>query len=252
MDNYDNSEQPVTAPRGRSKIATWDILSIVVLIFALCLAAYFLFVFINPFSPLNPLPPFTPVVSFIIPTGTITPIQLEPTWTLTPTIQSTPSLTPRPTWTPENTTTPFSIFPPPKTPFPSITPKPTGMPYTSTILYIPSTATHLEAGCNWLGIGGDVVDLNNNPILYLRVRIGGTLGGQTIDPNLYITVTGMYPQYGRAGFEFILGDKPVASNNTLWIELLDQEDLPVSGKVYFNTYDSCEKNLMVIHFKKSR
>lgn len=249
MDNYDNSEQPVTAPRGRSKIATWDILSIVVLIFALCLAAYFLYVFINPFSPLDPLPPFTPVVPFIIPTGTITPIQLEPTWTLTPTIQSTPSLTPRPTWTPENTTTPFSIFPPPKTPFPSTTPKPTGMPYTAKVNLIESTIIHPESGCSWLGVGGTAEDLNKSPVLGIVVHIGGSLGGKNID---LTTVTGVSPDYGKSGFEFYLGDRPVASMNTLWIILQDLASLPLSEKIYFSTYEDCQKNLILIRFTKSR
>lgn len=250
MDSFDYSDQP--SHRSRPALAIWDILSIFGLLMTLCLVGYFVLLFANPYTALNPFPPPPPLVLLSLPTATITPLGLVPTWTPSPTIQPTPSDTPRPTFTPIPTDTPFSLFPPTKTPTPSLTPKPTGLPFDVTVTAIDSTIIHPEAGCNWFGVGGEAYDRNNAPILYLRVRLGGTLNGQIIDPNMHTTVTGIAPEYGRAGFEFMLGTVPVASNSTLWIELLDEAGLPLSEKVYFSTYADCSKNLILIRFKKVR
>lgn len=259
MDTYDYADLPPTPSRPR--LGALDLLSIAVLLLTLCLGGYFLLIFINPQSPLNPLPPPTQIQPLSFPTPTL---GLPPTWTPTYTLEPTATRTLAPTWTPMPTT-PLATLPSP-TPRVTVTrtaaggatatftpsPRPTGMPFTSTITPIASTIIHPEAGCNWLGVGGEASDLNNSPVLYLIVRLGGTLGGRTIDPTVNTTITGIAPAYGRAGFEFVLGDKPVASTGTLWIQLLDQAGLPLSEKVYFNTYDDCTRNLILIRFKKVR
>jgi hypothetical protein len=245
MDNF-NFDAPQSSLRPGMQI--WDILSILVIIITFCLAGYFLLVFVNPYSGLNPLPP--PAYLLGTPTATITPIQPLPTWTSTATIEPTATITIAPTWTPVETNTPFSLVTPSKTPKPSATPKVT-YPFTVTTTSIESTIIHPEAGCNWLGVGGEATDLNNSPVLYLVVRMGGMLNGKTLDPNLHTTVTGIAPQYGRAGFEFVLGDAPAASEkNGLWIQLLDQGGLPLSDKTYFSTFNDCKKNLILVRFKK--
>jgi hypothetical protein len=63
-------------------------------------------------------------------------------------------------------------------------------------------------------------------------------------------MTGWAPQYGAGGFEFTLADKLFASNDALWIQLLDQQNLPLSDRVYFDTYDDCKKNLIIIYFEQ--
>jgi hypothetical protein len=65
-----------------------------------------------------------------------------------------------------------------------------------------------------------------------------------------MTLTGIALNYGRAGYEFTLADKPIASNDMLWVQLLDQIGAPISEKVYFDTYAECEKNLIIINFKQ--
>ncbi len=94
-------------PRG-STLELWDMLSILVLAITICLAGYFVLIFLNPQSSFNFMPP----ASSRIPTLTPTPIKLEPTWTASPTLALTPSNTPRPTFTPFFTNTPFSLVPP--------------------------------------------------------------------------------------------------------------------------------------------
>ena len=38
--------------------------------------------------------------------------------------------------------------------------------------------------------------------------------------------------------------------NSLWVRLLDQSGLPLSGKVYFSTTQDCQRNLVVVNFKQ--
>jgi hypothetical protein len=241
MDDFDYTNPPKPAPPRRSG-TLWNLLTALTLLITLCLAVCFLAVFINPYNSLNPFPPATPA-QLILPTATITPIQLQATWTPTVTIQPTPSDTPRPTFTPQFTATPFSLVPQTATP---------SFQYTASSVAALESATVNGQGCDWFGVAGTADDLNNSPVLYLIVRLGGVLNGQIIHPDLYTTVTGIAPQYGQAGFEFVLGDKPIASDNTMWIQLLNQASQELSDRIYFSTYDDCMKNLILIRFKKVR
>jgi hypothetical protein len=65
-----------------------------------------------------------------------------------------------------------------------------------------------------------------------------------------LAMTGLAPQYGLGGFELTLADKLFASAGTLWIQLLDQQNLPLSNRIYFDTYDDCAKNLIIIYFSQ--
>jgi len=229
--------------RGRS-MQLWDILSILVLILTLCIAGYFVVIFLNPESSFNILPPggFGPRV----PTSTTTPIGLEATWTPSPTLELTPSNTPRPTFTPFFTSTSFSLVPPTKTPKPTSTPK---APFGATVQQVESTVIHPELDCTWAGIGGTVVDSNNSPVIGTVVVLRGTLNGKTIEEP---TVTGINKEYGPSGFEFVIGNAPVESKNTLYVQLVDLQNIPLSDKVFVTTSSDCSKNLVIVRFKKTR
>jgi len=222
----------------------WDILSIVVLILTICLGAYFLYVFIYPTSSLNLLPPGGKAPK--LPTLTVTPLQLQPTWTPSPTLVLTPSDTPRPTFTPIPTSTSFSLVPPTKTPRPTSTPK---APFSASTSQVDSTVVHPESACNWAGIGGTVVDASNSPVIGMVIVLRGTLGGNTIEQQ---TVSGINKEYGPSGFEFVLGNAPVASNKTLYVQLVDLSNIPLSDKITFSTSTECGKNLVMVRFKKNR
>jgi hypothetical protein len=71
-------------------------------------------------------------------------------------------------------------------------------------------------------------------------------------PTPMMSLTGVALNYGPSGFEFQLAGKPVASKKTLWTQLLDQEGLPVSDRVFFDTYADCNRNLILINFKQVR
>lgn len=248
MSNYDLNEQPAKRATG-SRLNPWDILSIVVVLITVCIAGYFVLIFINPNIPLNPFPP--PPTPFLLPTATITPIQLPATWTATNPPFMTATDTPPPTFTLIPTETPFSLVPPTQTPKPTSTPK---APFSATVTYITSTIIHPDFGCNWLGIGGTVTDSSGADMFFQEIALGGTLNGQSATT---VTVSGGVPAYGRSGFEFDLGNilhlstLPLASTGTLFVRVQDQAGLPLSNNIYINTYSDCNKNLVLIRFKKN-
>jgi len=66
------------------------------------------------------------------------------------------------------------------------------------------------------------------------------------------SITGYSTQYGQGGYEITLANSLVATTGTVWIQLMDQQKLPLSDKVYFDTYDDCQMNLIIISFDQVR
>lgn len=232
--------------RSDAPMQVWDILSALVLIITVCLVGYFVLVFISPASSFNIMPPGGGLFGNSVPTFTVTPLQLQPTWTASPTLVLTSTATPRPTFTPVPTNTSFSLVPPTKTAKPSPTPK---APFGASLTSVESTLIHPELACNWAGIGGTVVDANNSPVIGTVVVLRGTLNGSTVEQQ---TVSGINKEYGPSGFEFVLGSAPVESNKTLYVQLVDQQNIPLSDPVQITTSTDCSKNLVMVRFKRSR
>lgn len=241
-DEFDFDGKPSRA--GGAGLQLWDLLTVIVLLATVCAVGYFVLVFLNPTSSLNVLPPGSAGFAPQPPTPTITPLQLEPTWTASPTIALTPSETPRPTFTPIATDTPVSLFPPTRTPKPTNTPK---APFSASTSQVESTLIYPDLACNWAGIGGTVVNANNSPIIGQVIVLRGTLEGKTIEQQ---TVSGINKAYGESGFEFVLGNAPVAST-TLYVQLVDLNGLPLSDKIAVPTSSDCAKNLVLVRFKKN-
>ena len=242
-DDFNFDGKPSRSRGFAAPTNTWDVLSILVLFITACLVLYFGFVFLNPNSGLNLLPPSG---RSQFPTSTPTFIQLEPTWTASATLFVTPTNTLRPTFTPLPTNTPFSLVPPTRTPRPTNTPK---APFTASMSNVESTIIHPELACNWAGIGGTVVDNNNSQVIGTVVVLRGSLDGKQIEQQ---TVSGINKEYGQSGFEFVLGNAPVATNKTLYVQLVDQSNLPLSDPIYVTTSTDCSKNLVLVRFKKTR
>jgi hypothetical protein len=109
---------------------------------------------------------------------------------------------------------------------------------------------HQVAGCDWSGVAGQATSMNGEAVRGLFVQLGGSMPGvESVDK---LVMTGLAPQYGQGGFEITLADKLIASSGTLWVQLLDAQNLPLSEKIYFNTYDDCQKNLVIIYFSQVR
>jgi hypothetical protein len=246
-----NFDEPERKSSGISLPAfgLWDILTVMALLVTICLGFYFVSIFIDPGSSLNLLKPAWTA------TPTITPRQLEPTWT--PTRRCTSRrlrrcCRPSP---PRLPFTPANLVPATDTPVPSatltITPTPKALFSASSVNAIESIIIPhlLDAGCNWQGVGGTVDDQNSSPIIGIVVRLAGTLNGKSVE---LTTVSGISPEYGKSGFEFVLGDTPVNSRDTLYVQLLDQAGLPLSDRVFIDTFSDCKKNLVLVRFKKNR
>src|SRR5512140_1994964 len=197
MDEDFGFDEPVKRPSP--KLNLWDMLTVLVLLATLAVGAFFVFLFVNPTSPITLLQPHVPT-PFIPATATITPIQLEATWT--PTFingTETPTLAATITLQPSNT--PISLVPPTRTPTippPTKTPK---APYSVTVSAIESTIIHPDLACNWAGVAGTVVDASGAPVLYLTLRLTGSFDGKPVDK---LTVSGTEPNLGPSGFKFTL------------------------------------------------
>lgn len=234
--------------RKKRARAIWNILTIVVLLGVVCQIIYFVSVFRDPRMPFNPFPPEPSPTVFFTETPTITPIPRPPTWTPSPTIEPSPTRTRAPTWTPgpgqvTNTRTPT----PTDTPTPTFTPTP--MPASAEISYVASTSVYPDSGCNWFGVGGVVLGIDGKPLGFQIVRLGGTLQETPIDQ---MRLSGSAQAFGASGFEFVLGSQPIASTQTLWIQLLDNTGQPLSEKIYFDTFAACDKNLVKVKFQRTR
>ncbi len=256
MSNYDEflNDKPRPTAQGKKKKGSnremlWNVLTVVMLVMMLCSCGLFYNIFSNPYSAFNPFPPNTPVPPTITPTWT--PIKFAATWTPEPTLVPTETATPRPTFTLEPSNTPFSLATP--TPQATLTPvksptrtvKPTGLPYASTVNAVVSTTYRADTTCETIYIAGQAIDNKKNPALGLIVKLGGSVPGKSFNE---LTMTGLASAYGQSGFEFNLNLKPVASKNSLWIQLFDQSNAPLSEQIFLTTYEDCNKNLIYIRF----
>lgn len=253
--DFDYNPQAEQSKPASPKLEIWDILSVLVLLMTCGIVVYVGMIFFNPASSMNPLPPPIVVNAYQSPTPTITPLGLGATWTPPPTPMQSPSATLASTFTPIPSATLFSLTPASATPTVTKTATVTNTPkapFSANVNAIQSdiTFSSLEAfGCNWQGIAGSVLDVNNAEIFGLVIRLVGTYNGKTVD---ILVISGSAPAYGpKSGFEFVLGTTPIISKGKLYLQLLDQAGLPLSENVYIDTYDDCEKNLVLVRFKKN-
>lgn len=243
-------EKP-NSPASRARF--WNLMTYFGLFGIVAVLVVFFVIYTRPFVSINPFPPDPLPAAVVIPTETQTPVVFPPTWTTTPQPSSTITSTPiPPTLTPSIPPVYVTVEGIIQTP----TIGPTALPGAFAFAVQPgspaavsSSIMRPELGCNWMGLGGQAVDLQGAPITGLRVQLYGFLKGQARE---ITSLTGTVKRYGDAGYEFTLADKPVQSYNTMWVQLLDQAGMPLSDKIYFETFESCDKNLIIINFKQVR
>ncbi len=239
-----------SAQRQGRRDLVWNVLTVFVWLGMACTVMAFASIYSNPQNlpaQFRPVPP-TLVAALQIPTSTAT---------LTPSSTPVPD---QPTVTPTRTPTPV-------TPTVTLTPSPTitetitpGPSPTATIhsLYpfilrgeikvIPGATFPDHDACK-LWVAGQAYDLQGAPMQGITVMLGGTLAGT----NLYqLSLTGTALQYGQAGYEFTVADQVVKSKQSAWVALFDQAMIPLSGKIYFDTFDDCSQNLILVNFRQIR
>ncbi|NJD57851.1 MAG: hypothetical protein C3F13_07625 [Anaerolineales bacterium] len=243
-------EEQEPAPAKRSSARIWNILTVLILVTLVCVLSYFVILFLNPNSSLNPFPPGTLNPALLPPTVTVTPRHtLVPTWTPTSMPQAgvetpIPTLVAGPVLRQE-------VIPTEK---PAVMVEPADEYAFELQQGSPSLITasqfHQTASCDWMGVAGQATSLNGEAVRGLFVELGGALTGAESVENL--AMTGLAPQYGFGGFEITIANQLIPSEGTLWIQLLDQQNLPLSDRIYFNTYEDCQKNLVIIYFNQVR
>jgi hypothetical protein len=230
----------------------WNLLTIFTLLMVMIACGLFVLVYQSPTSAMNPFPPPTMPVAMVLPTSTPTFIKLPATWTPQPTVTTTITYTPEATITPQISFTATSV--PTAQPTEEIELDASEYPYIiqgEPVAVAASLFNSARQECNWMGVAGQAHDVQGRPITGIIVQLGGTLEGKVVNQ---LSMTGTALNYGPAGYEFSLADYPAASQGTLWLRLLDQSSIPLSGKVYFNTSDSssCDQNLVIINLKQVR
>lgn len=155
-------------------------------------------------------------------TPSVTPTLPPPTHTRTPTPTPTDTPTPGPSPTASNTRSAF--------------------PFTKDLVspqYLQNYAN--SAGCNWLGIAGEVFDIDGNPVAHGSYRVHVWDSG--IDARV---VVGDSPAYGPSGFEQFLFDAPRVQEHNVQLETAN--GTAVSQVYRIQTRASCNQNLVYFVF----
>jgi hypothetical protein len=245
MDNFDLKPEP---KKFNLKSLIWNILTVVAVL-GVCVVAFFLLtIFINPHTPLNPFPPaaLPTLYKTNTPTATLALIPRQATWTPTETLTPVPTRTTASTWTLLPQLVTQSITPLPLETVPEGTA--TSMPASAQITYAASTGVHPDLACKWFGVGGKVLGADGKPVLFMEIQLGGTVNGKAIN---YVILSGNATAYGPSGFEQVLSDHPIASTQTLWVQLLDNTAKPLTDKIFFDTYSTCTQNLVMVVFTRN-
>lgn len=214
-------------------------------------------------TPTPPVALFTPTlaVAAILPTATPsetpqfvlptwTPFVAEPTNTVPPTNTRRPSETPsiQPTF-PSRTSTPTPTATPTETGTPTPPgPPPTASPTRSQFIFTKSDNSpyYLQnfannAGCQWLGIAGEVLDLNRNPLLVNSYNVH--VWGNEVDVRLSV---GSAPEYSPSGWVYMLSNSPIVRDYNVQLETVN--GTAVSQVYTVQTRASCNQNLLKFDF----
>lgn len=105
--------------------------------------------------------------------------------------------------------------------------------------------TDPEAGCRWLGVAGQVFGVDGAAVQGLIVMVGqDSLEGD----DEFSTLTGLAQAYGPGGYEIVLLDQAVETSATYWVQIYDNGGTPVTERVGFDTFEDCERNLVLMNF----
>ena len=225
--------------RTPTRNSIFNLLTLVILIIVFVVLIVVLSVFANPRSPLNPFPPPSMPPTVQIPTPTATQRSLPGVWT--PTSWEISGI--------GGATTNLDTPPPANTPLPFSTPVggySFGLQGTPTA--VSSASFRTDKSCSWMGVGGRVYTLSNQPMKGLVLRLGGNINGVALEEKFRLS--GMDTIYGPSGFEFTLSSTPLQTVQAYWIQLQDQAGNPLTEKIYFDTYADCKRNLILINFKQ--
>lgn len=205
----------------------------------------------TPTDTNTPGPPTLPPTFTNTPTFTFTP---SPTFTDTPTITSSPTITP----TPRDTDTPTATFTPsasptitpsftPTGPTPTFSPTPIPFPFIlrDDVAFAGNSFNTL--GCNWQGVGGQVVDVNGNPFGSgsLQVHVFDAEG--TVDRTVLVGSSTLFNS--QASWEVTVDN--TINNRTYFVELQSSIGTIISPTYNFTFPQVCGQNAAIINFRQN-
>ena len=137
-------------------------------------------------------------------------------------------------------------FPPTETPTATSTetPEPIFVLQPGSPMYMANFA-HPAVGCDWSGVGGQVFDAGGTPVAGLFV-IAGDDSGQ-----LWAAQTGLSTAYGPGGYEIQITEQNTGADRLLWLQVVNDSGQPLSEQVYFNAFQDCTRNLVLINFESA-
>ena len=236
--------------RKSSSDQPWNTLTMATLGLTVLVAIYYTVVFFAPsLSPFGSKAEPTRVALLSTPTPkpthavTPTPVAPPPTWTSQPTRTPAPTATPRPP-RPTRTPRPTVYF----TPIPTNTgtPTPTIHPYPFKLVDegVVFMRYPFSAGCDWLGIAGEVVDQEGEPVIGIPVVLNGG-GLQNV-----VTTSGDRLHYAPSGWEHFLDSKLKEGTFTIQLyRVINNQSFPVSEPVELRTRADCRANLAYLVFE---
>ncbi len=227
----------------------WNTLATATLGVTVLAVIFYFVVFISPsMSPFGKSEP-TPVALLSTPTPkptlppTDTPLPVADTWTPEPTRTREPTVTPRPAQ-PTRTPRPTVFF----TPIPTETgtPTPTRHPFPFKLVDegVEFMRYPFSSTCDWLGIAGEVVDQEGEPVLGIPVVLNGG-GLQNV-----VTNSGDRPDYAPSGWEHFLDSQVKEGLFTIQLyRVRNNQSFPVSELVEVRTRRDCRANLAYLVFE---
>ncbi len=183
------------------------------------------------------------------PAATSTADSLPPSETVFPSPTDVdPTSTPTPGATATSTATPTATAT--STPDPTFTPTP--VPYTLQLMnpYYLTNFTHVDLGCDWMGVAGQIFDKDGLVQKVILIKAGGDILGTPIveEMTMPLAESEIDLAYGPGGYELTLANSPADTEDTIWIQLYNLAGDPLSEKIYLTTYDDCLKNLILMNF----
>lgn len=103
---------------------------------------------------------------------------------------------------------------------------------------------HPSAGCKWMGVAGQVFDQDGTEVQGFTI----VFGNSEDEENTRASLTGMASAYGAGGYEIQIADAPLATSGYFWVQVVDQDGIARSEKIYFDTYEDCSQNLILLNF----
>ncbi len=94
-------------------------------------------------------------------------------------------------------------------------------------------------------MAGQVFDTNGEPIPDLIVIAGQD---SVSESNQWAARTGLSTNYGPGGYEIQLSNHITATTQDFWVQLVTESGTVISDRIYFDTFDDCDRNLILVNF----